>query len=189
MLVTCTVCGKLMKRKPSRAQGNIYCSIKCRDVMRSRRAAEWRASHPNTECPVCGKKFYSDSGRKAQTCSKTCDSLHRSHTHRGERSHFWKGGKTARSQLIRCSLEYRRWREAVLKRDGYTCQHCGVRPMDTGVLHAHHIKPFARYVALRFEVSNGVTLCHDCHEVEHGRHLAKTRLQRQREHQLAFNLD
>lgn len=189
MLIACMVCGKSVKRKPSKTPGNVYCSYKCRDVMRSQRAAEWRASHPNMECSVCGRRFYSNKGRKVETCSRACDSVHRSRTHKGERSHFWKGGKTTEAQLIRCSAEYRQWREAVLKRDDYACQRCGVKPMDSGVLHAHHIKPFARYVALRFEVSNGLTLCHDCHEAEHGRNLIKTRLQKQREHQLAFTLD
>ena len=56
------------------------------------------------------------------------------------------------------------WARAVINRDQATCQHCGA----TGVeLHAHHLKPFEHYPELRWELSNGMTLCHRCHWAEH----------------------
>jgi 5-methylcytosine-specific restriction endonuclease McrA len=85
---------------------------------------------------------------------------------KGEKHYNWQGGKTAEAMRVRRSLETRLWREAVFSRDDYTCQECGIRSK-SGVrvyLHAHHIKPFADYPELRFDVSNGVTLCKDCHE-------------------------
>lgn len=85
-------------------------------------------------------------------------------SHKGEKSHWWKGGITQANaklrQVIMNSFEYRDWRTSVFKRDNYTCQNCTKRG---GVLHAHHIKPFSIYPELRFEVSNGQTLCKSCH--------------------------
>jgi len=81
--------------------------------------------------------------------------------HRGALSHFWKGGVTSKNRIIRGSFEYKQWREAVFKRDDYTCQHCG----DRGVyLQADHIKPFALYPELRLDLNNGRTLCLPCHK-------------------------
>lgn len=65
---------------------------------------------------------------------------------------------------IRNSLEYRNWRDAVFKRDRYTCRVCG---QHGGKLNAHHIKHFAQYPELRLEVMNGITLCYDCHHAVH----------------------
>jgi HNH endonuclease len=62
-----------------------------------------------------------------------------------------------------------RWRRAVLKRDDFTCQHCGLFSKQPGTLHVHHIVPYAEAPALRTEISNGITLCRACHVSEHER--------------------
>lgn len=81
---------------------------------------------------------------------------------KGQKSHLWRGGLTEINKLIRGSLEYKLWREAVFKRDNYTCIWCGY---DGGrILEADHIKPFAWYPELRFAIDNGRTLCVDCHK-------------------------
>jgi 5-methylcytosine-specific restriction endonuclease McrA len=64
----------------------------------------------------------------------------------------------------RQTLQYKEWRTKVFQRDEYTCQHCG---QVGGELNAHHIKPFAKYKKLRYDVKNGLTLCLECHKQEH----------------------
>jgi len=58
-----------------------------------------------------------------------------------------------------------RWRLTVYNRDNFTCQKCGDARGHN--LRAHHIKPWAGYSALRFDVANGITLCDGCHKDEH----------------------
>ena len=56
------------------------------------------------------------------------------------------------------------WARAVIARDKATCQKCGATDVE---LHAHHIKSFQGFPELRWEVSNGLTLCHTCHWALH----------------------
>lgn len=79
---------------------------------------------------------------------------------RGESSNFWRGGKTKERAKIYNSLEYKNWRRGVFKRDDWRCVWCGERG---GKIQADHIKPFAYFPELRFELSNGRTLCIECH--------------------------
>ncbi|MGM0214928.1 HNH endonuclease [Enterococcus sp. AZ109] len=70
------------------------------------------------------------------------------------------------SKDIRSSGEYARWRTAVYERDNFVCQKCG---QVGGDLNAHHVKPFAKFPDLRFDISNGQTLCETCHKNIHRR--------------------
>ena len=81
----------------------------------------------------------------------------------GRRGGF-KGITHSENRIIRNSAEARQWRRSVFERDKYICQEC----KNTGIrLHAHHIKEFALYPSLRFEVNNGITLCKLCHNKIH----------------------
>lgn len=53
------------------------------------------------------------------------------------------------------------WRNAIYKRDDYTCTKCGARGVE---LNADHILPFSAFPDLRFDIDNGRTLCRPCHE-------------------------
>jgi 5-methylcytosine-specific restriction endonuclease McrA len=78
----------------------------------------------------------------------------------GENHPSYIDGRTPENARIRSSPEYLSWRDQVFKRDEYTCQDCKA----LGVfLNAHHIKRFTDYPELRFDVSNGKTLCIECH--------------------------
>jgi len=80
---------------------------------------------------------------------------------KGKKNCNWKGGITPINEKIRKSPKYNNWRTEVFEKDNYTCQKCG---QIGGNLRAHHIKSFSNYPELRFEVSNGLTLCEDCHK-------------------------
>lgn len=56
--------------------------------------------------------------------------------------------------------EVNEWRLDVFKRDDFTCQKCFVRGTK---IEAHHIENWASNKKLRYTVSNGITLCKDCH--------------------------
>jgi len=93
----------------------------------------------------------------------------------GEHGSNWQGGKTSINLLVRSSEDLVRWRQAVYKRDAYTCQSCGTVG---GPLHADHIKPLAlllrenRIATLAdaqacpalWDLLNGRTLCVPCHK-------------------------
>lgn len=70
----------------------------------------------------------------------------------------WKGGRTVELRGARATYEYRTWRKQVLSRDNNLCQLCGL-PGNV----ADHLKRFAHFPELRFEVTNGRTLCKRCH--------------------------
>jgi hypothetical protein len=63
----------------------------------------------------------------------------------------------------RNSPEALAWTRAVMERDGFCCRACGAK----GRLHAHHVNSWAEHPGLRFELSNGVTLCLECHAQVH----------------------
>lgn len=101
--------------------------------------------------------------------TKSCGCLHKDFImkgQKGEKSHRWKGGITTEISLIRHSVPYKFWRKLVFERDNYTCILCGARNGNGKkiILNADHIKPFSIYPELRFELTNGRTLCLDCHK-------------------------
>jgi len=79
---------------------------------------------------------------------------------KGEKHFNWKGGECTRNKKQYFDINYKLWREAVFARDLYTCKICGI----SGVyITAHHIKSWANYPDLRYEIDNGQTLCEECH--------------------------
>lgn len=86
-------------------------------------------------------------------------------TQRGAEHYAWKGGVSVLNNGERATPEYREWRLAVFKRDGFACVACD--DCRGGNLNAHHLEGFANNPAKRFEVENGVTLCEACHNSFH----------------------
>jgi hypothetical protein len=104
----------------------------------------------------------------------------------GSNSYHWKGGITPINMAVRGSDMYKKWRQDVFVRDGFTCQMCGDN--SGGNLNAHHIKSVSvlleeakNYLPLMsklesmitysplWNIENGVTLCKKCHIEIHKR--------------------
>ena len=117
----------------------------------------------NQKCKQCGKIFDSDqSGRKfcclrcRYDSQKVCEpiQLSRNRYVKPRTYHLTKRDKHGGILDIE-------WRNKIFKRDDYTCQICHVRGTR---IQADHIKPYKEFPELRYELSNGRTLCIDCHK-------------------------
>lgn len=126
----------------------------------------------NFPCPQCQVDRVCEKRNALRVC-RVCRYINKRGEKRGKMANTlnfkrginhwnWRGGVTPTNQKLRASFEYREWREAVFNRDNFTCQNCGTRG---GTIHADHIKPWAFFPELRFDVNNGRTLCVPCHEI------------------------
>jgi len=95
---------------------------------------------------------------------------------RGSNHYNWNGG--TQREKHNGDWRYKEWRSAVFQRDNWTCQTCHKRSKsgEPIILEAHHIKSWAGYIDLRYEINNGVTLCKDCHKLtkSYGKKFIKT---------------
>lgn len=175
----CAMCCKHIVRKKSQVTetGRFFCSTKCH--------REWRKENSRTavECLECKVSFEKLNNQIESTernfCSRTCAGAWQSNNWTGERGTNWRGGISSLKHLIRGRKEYAEWRDSVFIRDAYSCKCC----LDSkgGNLHAHHIKFFSEILAENailnvedalqcqqlWDVSNGITLCSDCHTAVH----------------------
>ena len=71
--------------------------------------------------------------------------------------------KTNKNKSRKSDYAYIKWRNNVLNRDNYTCQLCG-KTKDETILNVHHIERYVDNEELRSDVSNGITLCYECHK-------------------------
>lgn len=89
--------------------------------------------------------------------------------------HFWKGGRTKLSDLIRKSKIYKHWRVSVFKRDGFKCILCGDKPklveadhypiMFSELMEIYNIQSVNESINCDhfWDINNGRTLCKKCH--------------------------
>jgi 5-methylcytosine-specific restriction endonuclease McrA len=154
LYVTCQNCGISFRSSPSNHQK--YCSKQCVDsseLVRVARANSVRQAWKDEEKRIhimegIGKRSNSDDWKSA------------AHFQKGEKHPRFKGNRSTRTS----SYENKQFVKEVLKRDSYTCQHCGSKEY----LHVHHIQAWAEYPELRYEVTNGITVCEECHIKIHG---------------------
>ncbi|HDO20107.1 MAG TPA: HNH endonuclease [Candidatus Bathyarchaeota archaeon] len=133
-------------------------------------ACHWGGGKIEKECAFCMKRFSVYKGRKdtALYCSRSCFAK----ASVGKKAKHWKGGLSSIGKIIRGGEQYNEWRKFVYKRDNWTCQKCLIKQKHPI---AHHIKNFAEYPELRFDINNGITLCRSCHKIIHKEIGAMTR--------------
>lgn len=157
-VVKCQLCGVDVYKSPHHAKNykTHFCSKKCSLLYLKDRAFSFN-------CVICGNVVKTQPCqiklRNRKTCSLKCRGLYKTKIAREKHS----DGLMTKHQIdraMRYCKEAQDWRTAIFKRDDYTCQICGVRGT---YLEADHIKPWAFFPELRFEMSNGRTLCKKCH--------------------------
>jgi len=160
--------GKMMPRSKPRlnkiGEVNGYLTVIALSENRS-----GKYQHPRWICLCkCGNFTEVTTGnlRKSRAGVKSCGCLQKevAMSLTGDSHPGWKGGASSPVQMLKGTVKYRNWREAVFARDDYTCKKCNARG---GKLHPHHIMPKADYLDLMFDIDNGVTLCASCHREYH----------------------
>ncbi len=141
-IVNCVRCGYSLKGK---RKNKLYCSLECYGFVRRK----------TNRCVDCQKII---SLRKEVVRCFDCNKKWCVGENRGK---TWKGGITPEQKKRRYLMKAMKWRKAIFERDDYTCQVCGQRG---GKLNADHIKRWSEYPELRYELSNGRTLCENCHK-------------------------
>jgi len=124
--------------------------------------ARWLGGNRESKrCQLCDAEFFPGPTQSIKTfwkqkfCSKNCADKG-GLRHRGEANILYRPEARRRNR----GGPHRKWVNAVLTRDGSACRHCGAKDIE---LHAHHVKSFRDHPELRFDVDNGLTLCHRCH--------------------------
>jgi len=120
----------------------------------------------NEKCLLCGTTFFSYKTSWQKYCNKLCYFLHLRELKKWDKCHLWKWWKTGDNKIARSRTVYKDWRTKVFMRDNYMCQKCFVSWSQKN-LNAHHKLHFAKYEEQRYNIDNWITLCVDCHRLEH----------------------
>ena len=107
---------------------------------------------------LTGRKLSKRTKEKMSEVGKRNETGKRFPDNSGENNPNWKGGISRDKHSW--NKRYKNWRSKVFERDNWTCQTCGVRSLEP-----HHIKGWAKYPKLRYKISNGITLCRECHKL------------------------
>lgn len=145
IIFNCKNCSKEFNKPHNPRRTYKFCSYQCRADYDS------KTSRIERLCQNCNKLFNPKRNNSVQVfCSVNCF------------NQFKDEGKSTVAQKLRSSFEYEVWRKSIFERDLYTCQLCF---QVGGKLNADHIKRFSEYPELRLDISNGRTLCEDCHRL------------------------
>ena len=94
---------------------------------------------------------------------KSCGCLSRGEKHHNYNPSLSEEDRT-RERTFPSGLTTRTWSRSVYYRDNYVCQVCA---QHGGNLNAHHLNGWDKFKFQRSDVSNGITLCKDCHKEYH----------------------
>jgi len=164
LTVKCKRCGKEFYKFPSERRS--YCSKSCAYLDRR------KYKRRKYSCKNCGKVFESSdrphSNNSNNFCSIECRNKSYENSMGGSLNPNWRGGTHSPGiirQRDRGRKKNRVWSKAVLERDGNTCRICGKKSKR---MEAHHIISWLNK-ELRYELSNGISLCRPCHFAAHGK--------------------
>ena len=126
------------------------------------------------QCKNCGIDFsiFKSWEDKRFTCSKKCGNKILSERVAwnkgmkgflaGENHYKWKKDRdTLAKRQERNDMAYKEWRRVVWTRDNWKCR-IGNKDCN-GRLEAHHILGWTAFPELRYDINNGITLCHFHH--------------------------
>jgi len=142
-----------------------YCNRKCWDIHK-------RKIPELVRCKFCQKEFKDEHSQYKVFCSRKCYST----SLKGIYPVNLKGSRGTKPRTYHLRKRpkhggtvYDEWRMSVWKRDKFTCQDCKKTSNELKKLKikicADHIKPYCNYPKLRYETSNGRTLCVPCHKL------------------------
>lgn len=166
-IFVCQWCGKEFENWTYRK--STFCSNQCRSEYAARQPKPSQRRPENFVdriCERCGKVFrvhkchIARPGRHANYCSKECQSIVVGLGMRGKNNvNFTNGKSDARGP------NWGGQKRRALKRDNKTCQKCG-KTGNTRNLDVHHKTPYKLFngdFEKANQLSNLITLCHQCH--------------------------
>lgn len=144
-----------------------YCSVLCKNKSLIKDRILKMCEYCKKEIWLCPSvvKWQALRGYKNFFCCKKCEFDYKV----AENHPRWISDRSLvkdQYKSIRWSKEMCDWRKMVYERDKYICQMCFKKGI---YLNAHHIKKFADYPNIRFDINNGITLCKDCHQKTKGK--------------------
>ena len=166
----CITCGKEYYVIPARAEITKFCSTKCKGMALAKNSKS--SSHPRyianavreKSCLGCGCLMKHKPPKPITSfllqkyCTKTCADEN-GLRYFGEENNKYKGDAARRRNR---TSQHSRWATKVIQRDLYKCMRCNASG-DVATLQAHHIFPFELFPDKRDELTNGITLCSQCH--------------------------
>jgi 5-methylcytosine-specific restriction endonuclease McrA len=124
------------------------------------------------KCDNCGKisiRKYKDYYNHNYNGKTYCANCVYSVLHSGINNPNYRSDKTFEERIAdRSSPEYQIFVKKVMARDNYACQCCGNNK--SGTLEVHHLYAYNKYEELRFDETNGITLCKNCHKNFHNKY-------------------
>lgn len=152
--ITCTKCNNNFTVAQYRKDTAKFCSHSCKASfnMSGEKHHQWKG----------GKPFCKECGVLLSSRSRTYCLEHKGLLYTAEKNWKWITDRSLlKKQEERNGNRHKAWSRHVKNRDGWKCK---ITNGDcSGQVVAHHILPWRDFIDLRYEVNNGITLCHFHH--------------------------